>query len=706
MTIRLRTTFYVSWFLFIAALSAANPVSAQNDNLPIKKVVLLNTGVGYFQHEGTVQDDGQIDLTFGVDDINDLLKSMVLQDLDGGEVSAISYAPQDPNGSKLHSFDIDLSDMPTMVMLLSRLRGEKISISGIEHVSGVVIGIEQKDVTDAEGRVSGQDYVNLLTETGIQRVNLSSIHQVKLGNEKLDSELRNALSFLASARGEDKRNVSIMFRGEGTRRVRIGYVRQTPTWKTSYRLVLGENETALLQGWAIVENTGQADWDDVNLSLVSGNPISFVMDLYEPLFVERPGVDVVMFDAVQPGVHNLATRRAGRSSGISGGLGGGMMGGMSGGGGFGGGDAPGSAADHSIDAGEGVSAAATAEATGQMFEYAIKTPVQLARMSSAMLPIINQQIKFERISLYNSSTHAKHPLDAVLLKNVSDVHITRGPITVYDDNAYAGDALTLDIQPGGERLVSYSLNSGVEVVERESITPYELRSVALDNDVLVFTNGRTRENEFEVINDTRTMKKMVIELPIAEPWKLMASSTPNETTRSLYRFSMEVDTKKTNVLKVEREEVSTRRVALDAVTPQLLAELDAIPRMDEKLKALIDKLTDLQSDLNSTTVEIRTVQERQRNINNEQTRIRSNLESLKDTSAVLYQRYVKLLTTQEDELELLSGRLSELRKQQRAIESDLDSLLGPFREKAKKSKKQMSQQAVPDVGDELDDVFK
>lgn len=677
---------------------------AQVDKLPIKKVILLNSGVGYFQHEGMVHDNDQVELSFGVDDINDLLKSMVLQDLDGGEVSAISYAPQDPNGSRLQSFDIDLSDMPSMAVLLSRLRGERISISGIENVSGVIIGVEQQDITGPDGQVATHDYVNLVTATGLQRVNLEAIHQIKLENEKLDAELRKALEFLASARGDDKRTVSVAFRGDGMRRVRIGYVRQTPTWKTSYRLVLDDDNTALLQGWAIVENTGQADWTNVSLSLVSGNPISFVMNLYEPLFVERPGVDVVMFESVQPGVHNLATRRGRGDGDPRGQMFGGMMGG---GGGFGGGRPQASAADRSMDASEGVSAAATAEATGQMFEYKIKTPVSLTRMSSAMLPIINQEIPFEQVALFNSATHAKHPLDAILLKNESDVHITRGPITVYDDGAYAGDALTLDIQPGSERLISYSLNSGIEIVERQSFTAHELQSVALDSDVLVFTSGRTRHNTYEISNDTLANKNVVIEMPIEDSWELVDGDQPDETTRNLYRFSTSVDSKANATVDVAREEVTTRRVALDSVTAQLLAELDAIPLLDDELKALIEKLTELQSQRNDTSSEVAAVQDQQRSITSEQSRIRSNLQALNDRSGALYQRYVQLLTTQEDTLEQLSKKLSELRAVQRAIEAELDKLLGPFRQKAKNSPNRAikQQEQIPQNNQSLDDPF-
>src|SRR5262245_43112226 len=64
--------------------------------LPVAQAILYSSGVGYFQREGTVEGNTRVDLTFPVQDVNDLLKSMVLQDLGGGVISAVSYDSQAP----------------------------------------------------------------------------------------------------------------------------------------------------------------------------------------------------------------------------------------------------------------------------------------------------------------------------------------------------------------------------------------------------------------------------------------------------------------------------------------------------------------------------------------------------------------------------------------------------------------------------------
>ena len=65
-------------------------------SLPITRVVLFNSGVGYFSRSGEVEGDARVDLTFPESYINDLLKSMVLEDFGKGRISAVSYDSREP----------------------------------------------------------------------------------------------------------------------------------------------------------------------------------------------------------------------------------------------------------------------------------------------------------------------------------------------------------------------------------------------------------------------------------------------------------------------------------------------------------------------------------------------------------------------------------------------------------------------------------
>ncbi|MFV2068097.1 MAG: hypothetical protein ACC645_14075 [Pirellulales bacterium] len=284
------------------ALGADEATKAE---IGLKKVVLFNTGIGYFERQGVVHDNAAVELVFDDQDINDLLKSLIVQDLGGGRVESITYGSQDRRDEKLRALSIDLDDEPTVRELLSQLRGEQIHIEGNPSLSGTIVGTETRTLQTEEDEDDLVVYqlLTLLTDDGLQSIPFSSIQAVKLADKRLDRELREALAILAGNRRADRHTVTIHFAGRGPRPVRIGYIRATPIWKATYRLVLGDKDQALLQGWAIVENPSDTDWNDLSLTLISGRPISFAMDLYQPLYVRRPQVKPRVFGSAAPHDH-------------------------------------------------------------------------------------------------------------------------------------------------------------------------------------------------------------------------------------------------------------------------------------------------------------------------------------------------------------------------------------------------------------------
>ena len=100
-----------------AALSAPPPKAPPS--LPLRQVVLFSSGVGYFQREGTVEGDTRVDLSFQVQDINDLLKSMVLEDQDGGTISTVTYGSKDPITKTLKTFATGLKTNPTSLATMA-----------------------------------------------------------------------------------------------------------------------------------------------------------------------------------------------------------------------------------------------------------------------------------------------------------------------------------------------------------------------------------------------------------------------------------------------------------------------------------------------------------------------------------------------------------------------------------------------------------
>jgi len=273
-------------------------------NLPMTRVVLFNSGVGYFSRSGEIEGDARVDLAFQDPDVNDLLKSMVLEDFGNGRIAAVSYDSREPISRTLSSFAINLDGNPTFGGILGQARGERIEVTVTPSaanqpgkLTGSIVGIErqQKDQTVVE-------VLNMWCAEGLRSVKLSEIQQLRFSNPLLESEFRRALDVLALNHDSQKKTVSLHFAGDGKRKVQVGYVIEAPIWKTSYRLMLDAKgkEKPYLQGWAIVENPTDEDWAGVKMSLISGRPISFKMDLYDPLFVPRPTVEPELFASLRP----------------------------------------------------------------------------------------------------------------------------------------------------------------------------------------------------------------------------------------------------------------------------------------------------------------------------------------------------------------------------------------------------------------------
>jgi hypothetical protein len=283
--------------------------------LPIKQVVLFNSGVGYFQRQGEVEGNQRIELSFPTSDINDLLKSLILQDLNGGAVSSVNFDSHDPVDKILRSFALDLNNNPTFGDILNQARGEEIELTLLDKeakqpakLTGVIVGMESRQQTQFGVEVSNveSEFLNIDGQKGMQSVPLGKIQAVRFVNPVLDREFKRALQVLATTHDVQKKTVSVGFSGAGKRQVRVGYVVERPIWKTTYRLRLEPNGKLFLQGWAIVENPSDEDWNDTRMVLVSGKPISFKMDLYEPLYIPRPTVELEHFASLRPPLYDAA----------------------------------------------------------------------------------------------------------------------------------------------------------------------------------------------------------------------------------------------------------------------------------------------------------------------------------------------------------------------------------------------------------------
>jgi len=711
---RLKASF-VGLLVLLAGLClwAVPTAIAEEEPLPVVKVELFSSGVGYFEHFGKVEGDGSLELRFKTSQVNDVLKSLVLQDLDGGKISTVVYPSKDPLSKILQSFQVDISAEPTFPELLSQLRGAEVAVtSNAEQIDGTILGLEERPKIATEGGEILKVWVlNLVSGGTIRALELENIQSLEIKDSKLKAELAEALQTISDARGADIKQVALNFTGQGERRIRVGYLVETPIWKTSYRLIMPEKdkEEGYLQGWAIVENQTDNDWTGVGLSLVSGRPISFIQDLYQPLYLPRPVVQPelqasltpqayergfeggvpaelapsvasaaappppsqakYLSDAVEAGERKVSYTPIQPTPGettyctaLPYGAPDGMRG-------YGGGLAAG------MDVASSVAAAGAAGEVGELFRYMVEN-VSLPRQRSAMIPIVTDPIEVERVSIYNQAVHQKHPLNGARMKNTTGKHLLQGPVTVLDENTYAGDARIGNLPPGQERLLSYAVDMEVSVKSASQRDEAQLQTGKIVKGVLHLTRKRVASQDYLMENESEKDKVVVVEHPLRGGWKLVGTPEPFETTEALYRFRIPIAASVTAELVVNEEITQSESIAL---LPTDIGRFEFYTRTGEipaEVREALGQAISLKSAIVNTEREIEQRRGKIAEITAEQERIRSNMKSVQDRTSSYYTRLLKKLDDQETELESLQKEIEGLETQRKQQQGDLEAYLG------------------------------
>jgi uncharacterized membrane protein YgcG len=648
--------------------------------LPIRRIVLYTAGVGFFERQGDVQDTETVELVFPSDEINDLLKSMVVQDRGGGTVSRITYGSPTPLSYALSSFAVDLADNPTLADLLDQLRGTPVRCTTSKVYEGTIVGLEIR----ADGPVEQPHettWLNLLTEQGLQSLELTTLQAVQVLDPDLERQFRLALAEVAKTRREDLQPVSIELRGTGQRPVTVGYIREFPVWKVSYRLVLSTDKRPFLQGWAIVENTTDEDWTDVQLSLVSGRPISFVMELDQPLYVERPHLLPDVYGTVAPRVYDRGRAAAppeswpgsgGGMGGMGGGMGGmgGMGGSMGGMGGMGGWVPPGpnsrptpgpenDTREDRLEIAESVAPDVSTEEVGELFRYDVDLPVSLSRNRSAMFPIVNSPLAGEGVSIYSQQMHPVHPMRGLKLTNDTDLYLMQGPITVFDEGTYAGDSRVRDLAPGESRLISYALDVDLDVTLSSDTSSLSLTKLSIRKGLVNTTHETVRTTTYSIETRADTPRQLVIEQPLKEGFELSARDALEETTSTTYRFRIPVEPGLP--VKFVVREVSTTKadVPLASLDEAILRTHLGNAALREPTKGVIQKVLDMRAEQAERAADLTHQRNALREIMSAQTRIRENMKAL-DRTSELYQQYVQTMTDQERQISDLAKQIQDL----------------------------------------------
>ncbi|HEV2665941.1 MAG TPA: hypothetical protein VG324_13570, partial [Blastocatellia bacterium] len=516
----------------------------------------------------------------------------------------------------------------------------------------------------------------------------------------------------ASARRRDAKTITVTSEGDGQREMIVSYTIAAPIWKTTYRVVLDPEGKPFFQGWAVVDNVSEEDWQDVSLSLVSGTPVSFIQPIQNPLYRYRPIVPIPQDLNLNPQVYEASEIATGTGAGIGSGAGAGYgpgLGGNVGGGSMrvGGGrtappppsasrqqfnqqlnqrtefaadramaaSTPTTSISSAITSGEsGVDAAATGSEVGELFEYRVEQPVTVRRDRSALIPILQTKMEGERVSVYNEASRRDRPMHGVRLKNTSALTLEGGSLTVIDGDAYAGEALIERLKSNEQRFISFGLDLSALVTTKFKTERRPVFLVRAQKGVFEAHYHQTQKKTYTIINQTDKKRVVYVEHPYREGWKLSDDTQkPSSQTINFYRFRVELDPRKTVELPVTETQAFMDTYQLANLTSRDVELFVTSNYIDAAMRAELEKLIDLKLRIGKESLKINDLDKEAGEIGEDQKRLRENIATLKNTNEAkqLVARYIAKAGEQETRLEQIS-------KERRAAQDAMAKLTAEF----------------------------
>jgi hypothetical protein len=669
------------------------------EDLPVRKVVLYKNGVGYFEHAGTVSGNQHVAIDFTSTQLNDVLQSLTVLDEGGGRIAGVNYNSTTPIEEQLRTLALGLKDFPATIAVYQAIRGQRVEVTGAGvPLTGKLVNIEFRKETDKNGATS-EDHYFLIVETdsgALRTAELTDAVSVRMIDASVQKQFANYLDIVASAQDQQVRHLVLEDRGAGERQLQVSYISEVPVWKSTYRIVFPQtaNGSATVQGWAVVDNTVGADWDNVQLSLVAGAPQSFIQPLSQPLYTRRQEIPIATEAQLTPQTHEAAEMQMApppapmamamavqaasndASSLVSGqqiseingknrnfaALG--ALGyGVSSGGGIGGGVYR---ASDAIQEGD-----VSTNAFDDFFQYALTQPVTIHKNESAMVPILQQDLPAEHVTLW--SQREAVPLRAVWLENKSNLTLDSGSFSIFESGEFAGEGLLDPIHPGEKRLLSYAADQAVRVKVVDSDSKRTLHHVKIGKGVIVETHMDVVSETYSATNSADADRVVLIEHPRRNGgWTLDEGLKAAETSPNLYRFKLPVAAHSTEKLEVRERGPEETNVWLNSNSDQTTYLLDLVKRVPDaldKLKPVIDAQTAL-ADLGRRIDESRKSEE---TASADEARDRDNLTALKGNDAA--KRFVDELNRAEDQLQATRKQTADLEAQKKIAVERLNELI-------------------------------
>ncbi len=668
-------------------------------DIPVKEIVLYKHGIGYFERQGAIPDGEEARLDFKTADMNDVLKSLTVTDTSGGRVADIRYDSNETLDQRLERYPFKIGDQEFLSAFLDSIKGARLELKSGDHpVNGTIISARALETGSETDKRMIQEQVTLLLDSGdVANYDLGAVTSLRLLDAHLQEQLKQYLQTLAQAKSRDKRSIYIDAAQHGNRNLRISYISPTAIWKSSYRLTL-QDPSSILEGWAIVDNTTDEDWNNVKLSVVSGRPISFISLLDTPRFGRRQVFELPEDRAAGPVVYGGSVDTAAVSDRIVRGA---------------------EAAMVTAPVQVGVSAAAsfkpanvlapmarilelltrfrrrqrrptslpvsnssqviqpssvegaTGATLGELFEYNFAAPVTIKKNQSAMLPFLQDKVAARKLLIY-SERDGEHPVNAAEVTNNTSKTLDGGPITVYEAGAYAGEALFETLKAGDKRLIGYAVDYGTRVTTAFDSGHQDIREIHVKDGTLQlrYAEHQTRNvhhqecgRQAENVNRPAGGNRSVFRV-ISQACRAHRNCLPLRSKRPGKRIAN---------LKVEQESSNITAISVTSSTPDFLLTIEQNKELSERGRKQLQSVIDAKSRLAEAANSLDLAKAQTSDLTEDQTRLRQNIDSLNRVKGQEDQvrKYSSQLADNETQLAKLRDQRHDLELRKANLETEV-----------------------------------
>lgn len=694
--------------LSTTALSAARAAETGAGEIPVDRVILSTSGLANFVHKMQVTDSASVEFPVRFEQVDDILKSLVIFDKKG-RLGGVTLPGKQPLAQVFKDLPFTQEQLASPMLLLNAYQGATITLKGNSSagMTGKIIQVVPEEVVVDQDKSVTKHRISIMTAEGMRQALLEDLDSMSFDDAKIRAEIARALDSIRENGTSERRMLTVSLPGEGARQVTLSYVVDAPLWKTAYRLVLpegeGKDKKGLLQGWAVVENMTASDWNNVDMTLVSGNPVTFRQSLYEAYYVPRPEIPVQVFGRVMPrtdqGAVGVRQNLADMSDNIIGGAppaptAAPMMKAMRG-------RAEMSAQALSADAvqayeshaeavtmaaggyggisqvAQAASAAQSAEATTQVL-FRFPDRFSLKSGQSMMLPFVSREVPMERVALYQPDTHPRHPLAAVEIRNDGETGLPPGVLTLYEENSmlkgtsFVGDANLSVVPRGDKRMVSYALDSKTTIDREQKSKAVEGR-ISVAQGIMKTAVTSRLETVYTIKAPEKEDRTVVIEQPRMGDYKIISPDAKEvEMTETHYRLRVPVKAGEEKTFTVVMEQQGFQSYAITGFsTLQLAAYATKQGELDAKARKAFAELAAVRRKMDDLDRQRRELDRQRSTIFQDQERVRENLRSLSGSSDV-QQRYLRKLNEQEDQISKIDSARDELAAQRARLETDLN----------------------------------